>query len=186
MTKQTTHEKWMAAISQLKELTRLAGIDVAIAALGEPSKFTAEWHEKARREIIFAIPDVVLRRRIIRTECDCHRLFREHEQEELQKLRFRIADNGERQRRNALWIAVTSGIGAILLGYYYWHLLGAIVAAVPSLLIGFDSIRRADRAAIADIEATRRELRTQEQFLSELGTDDSYSKTEEATGCPDI
>jgi hypothetical protein len=74
MAEQTARDRWMG-ISQLKELERQAGIDVANAALGEPrGKFEAERQYKAGRRIVFAIPDVAMRRQVIRAKRDCHRL----------------------------------------------------------------------------------------------------------------
>ena len=190
--KPTASDQWSSARKHLKEAERAAGIEELLnylnkKELNEHNAFIASGVRRRRgyRDIVFAVANVEIRRRIIHFNRMCHGLCRAAEQEELQVLQKRIKIGGRWIRKFTLWSAVILGMGTVWLGSKYGSQRGALIATVASVLFGVDSIRRADRVAIANVEDAKEKARQKETFLAELGTESEFSETEEKTGHPD-
>lgn len=187
MTKSTAREEWYEATSRLKLAKRAAGIDGTMAQLAEDYDDGGELYQLEQRRIVLAIPDLALRKDVIRAIRDCHRLFEKSSEEELRELQARVRDNGERIRRNNLWGAIFFGLCAVSVGHWVWGVTGAIGGAVVAVLVGIDHIRRADRLAKSDVDEARSGVKDQTELLRAMGgADDSgFSAAEEQTGQPD-
>lgn len=187
MAKLTARDEWLQAQCELEAAKRAAGLENILKDLNQRNAFiaSAEENNEEVRQIVFAVPDRELRRQIIHFSRECHRLCRATHEQELLEYQDRQRSGGEHIRRDALWGAVFLGVGAVVLGNYLWSNTGALIGAVVAALVGFDNIRRAERAAVADVEAAKREACDEAIFLGELGSKGTYSKTEEMTGQPD-
>ncbi len=183
MTNENLRDEWFCARNKLKKAESAAGIEQLSEELNHRSRLVAS-ADPDYRQIVFAVPDLELRRQLIHYNRECHRLCRADAEDELEKLEAHLRNDGEHFRRKALSLGVLSAIVAILLGNYYWGVTGGLIFAVTFLLIGFDGILRADRAAIVDIEKTKEEIRQQDDFLSKLGKEGDFSLEEETTGTP--
>jgi len=186
MAKTTMRDEWLIAQSKLKEAIGAAGIETELEELNQRNSFiiSAEQHREEERQIIFAVPDLALRRRVIFCIRECHRLCVATGQEDLRELYERLRNGGKRIRRNALWSSISLGVVAVCIGDYVWGNQGALIGAVVSLLVGVDAINQADSAAVADIAQAQEEIRQQNDFLKELSVDGGFSKVEEETGQP--
>jgi hypothetical protein len=74
MAKPTARDEWWHAQSRLKAAIEAAGVHLALEQLNDRNSLiaTAEQHERDRRQVIFSIADLELRRNVIRAERDCH------------------------------------------------------------------------------------------------------------------
>lgn len=181
MRKDNVQAEWLAAQNKLKEAKRAAGIELGTEYKNQLNKNDAEVELADYRKMIFAIPDLELRRQVIHFSRECHRLCKATTEQGLQELRKRVASGGEGIRRNARWSAIFFGVVTVWVGNE-WGVTWALTGAVVSLLNGFDSILRADRDAGRDVAQAKEEIREEEAFFMELGKEGSFSLEEEATG----
>lgn len=187
MTKPNLREEWLCAQRLLKESEQKAGIERELSELHQRHAYIDYYDQHASdyRKIVFGISNHDLRRDVIHYSRECHRLCKVVAMEELRELQNLLNNGHESLRQSALIRASISCVAAVILGEQLMSYAGALIGATISLLVGFDSVRRADRTAIANTEQTKREIQDQLAFIDELGQDGDFSLTEETAGVPD-
>ena len=185
--KPTPHEEWMHARSRLQQAEREAGIADALKELNDRNAYvtTPQKHEEDIRGLIFGIPDTAARRSVIKASRDVHETCRRHHEDELNQIRSRISDNGEKMRSRAATGAIVMALIGVLIGYSTFDLIGAIVAATGGVLVGVDHMLRADRSARWEVEMAKQENKDTLKYLDELGFHGMFSEQEETTGLPE-
>lgn len=191
MAKLSAEELWLHSQAALKQAQSESGILDALIALNErfdttPSQIaTSEKHADDTRKIVFAIPDLVRRRKVIAATRTCHRLCRQAQKEELADLRKGLANGGASGPRSALYFTIAATLCAIAFGHFLWGTTGAVAAGAVSVLIGVDHLRTADSTVSAHLAQAGLDVNEQVAFIGELGTDGLFSAAEEMSGLPD-
>lgn len=192
MTKQTVHEDWYQATVQLREFIYFAGIEKALEEMSELNRKTRYIRGDSEglqsiadeRRIIFDIPDIELRRNIIRLKRECYLLYGKTEELDLSDLQKRLVKEPKRIQRTALLQSLFSAAVGVFIGNHLWGTSGAIAGAAVTLLVGFEGILRADRASSESEEYIKEEIRVKRASIAEWGHP-FYSENESVTGVPD-
>jgi hypothetical protein len=185
------YEEWIASVHRLRQAQRLTGIHEAIADLSgrnadayarKAGRFAADY-----RRAVFAIPNQMLRLRLIREDRENYRIYKAYRESELGGLRERARPAGAHTRYKHLWIAAGFGACLVLLAGEIWGPAAAQLGAVIALLVAVDHFRRAEWLAASEEAATRpAAAESASGSLHPLARDDgSFSQTEAETGVAD-
>ena len=172
-------DKWFQSRARLKQLEDVAGV---AEKLGQT--LSDHDYSSAKRAIVFSLPDFEKRKQLIRANRVCYADFVAVERERLREIQANIANNGESERRRAVFWSVVCGVVLVVIGNYFWQVPSAIAATIPAFLWGYDNLKSAERKAKRELETFKQELDEQEEFMKELG-DGFYSSSEELSGIPD-
>jgi hypothetical protein len=178
---ESAFDKFVTAEATLKGAERAAGIENLLIDLMQAIPSGNENFVEYRR-IVFAVPDLDLRRRVISAnrESDRRRLASAmhdlwESQRELDKLFWRTS-------RNTLASLIFLSVVVMVLAERLFGTTGALIAGVVSLLFGFDRILQAKRDANDASSALRDGIREQTDTVEFLRSHTSFSEMEEKTG----
>lgn len=162
-------DRWQLAIKVYHEALRHAGIDRELGG-------------EELRNAVFALPDPMERLEVMRPYQACMDAYGEWEIAEHQALRSTASGAHKAGRRtHYMWGAVVFTGFLVLIAYYVWGLIGALVAAAISVPININHMRQADESADKDIAEAKAALPASERWITER-SEPLFTRRELETG----